>query len=108
MVRDAALMPVRIDQTPVRMQLDSGAQNTLVTPDAMRKLRLELDHRRRTTLRGAGGVVLSRQNALIDNIRIDNADMLLGMDYFSIRHVRLSYATAQIFVETPPPTPPAP
>lgn len=60
------LIDVTINGTPARMVLDTGAQQTSVTPEIVAALRLRRD-RRRTLLVGVGGSDIT-QNALVDTL----------------------------------------
>jgi hypothetical protein len=57
------LVEVMINDRPARMVLDTGAQRSVVTKDAVRRLDLALDEWVATTMRGVGGVERHR-NAL--------------------------------------------
>lgn len=62
------LVDVSINGAPERMVLDTGAQQTAVTPDLVAALRLHRD-RRRSLLMGVGGSDVS-QNALVDRLEL--------------------------------------
>ncbi len=59
----AILVEVMVNDRPARMILDTGAQRSVVSKDAVRKLDLALDEWVATTMRGVGGVERNR-NAL--------------------------------------------
>lgn len=63
------LVEVMINDRPARMVLDTGAQRSMVTRDAVRRLDLALDEWVATTMRGVGGVERNR-NALPRSISL--------------------------------------
>ena len=67
--------PATIDDKPVTMLIDSGAESSMVTPSAMQSLQLSQDLHRQTTIRGTGGVIHS-QNALLQSIGIGGMEEL--------------------------------
>ncbi len=67
--------PALIEDKPVTLLIDTGAEATMVTPSAVTTLHLGEDRQRRTTIRGAGGVVVS-QNALLPSLGIGGLDIL--------------------------------
>ncbi len=73
MVNNAALVPAALDRTPVQMQIDTGAQGTMITPDAVRRLRLRSDDRHKTILQGAGGSAGATSNAAIRWIELGHS-----------------------------------
>ncbi len=66
---NAILVEVMINDHPARMVLDTGAQRSMVTRDAVRRLDLTLDEWVATTMRGVGGVERNR-NALPRSITL--------------------------------------
>lgn len=62
--RGALLVPARINDTPVLMEVDTGAMTTLIARDAIGPLRLPPDPLRGARLLGTGGSILTR-NALV-------------------------------------------
>ena len=56
------LVPLVVNGTPANFVMDTGAERSLVTPDAVRRLGLPLDQWVGTTMHGVGGVV-EHQNA---------------------------------------------
>jgi len=68
-------VPASIEDKPVTLMVDTGAEASLVTPSAMAALRLQTDRRRRTTIRTAGGAIAT-QNALLRSFAIGGLEML--------------------------------
>lgn len=64
LVRGAVLVPAAINQTPVQMQVDTGASRSSVTPDIATELRLSPDATRRSNVLGTGGIVVSTNTML--------------------------------------------
>jgi hypothetical protein len=56
------VVPLSVNGTTAQFVLDTGAERSLVTPEAVHRLGLALDHWVGTTMRGVGGVV-EHQNA---------------------------------------------
>ncbi len=52
-------VPATIEDKPVTMLVDTGAERTMVTPATVESLRLDRDRYRRTTLYGTGGAAVS-------------------------------------------------
>ncbi len=82
----AAEIPVTIDRgfitvaasinnKPVTMIVDTGAEGLLVTPSAMASLALSADRHRRTTIQGTGGSIAT-QNAALQSFGIGTMEML--------------------------------
>ncbi|HTW71063.1 MAG TPA: retroviral-like aspartic protease family protein [Acetobacteraceae bacterium] len=57
LVHGRLTVPLEVNGIPATFVLDSGAQLSLVTPQAVRRLNLVLDHWVAATMRGVGGVV---------------------------------------------------
>jgi predicted aspartyl protease len=68
-------VPAMIENKPVTMLVDTGAESSVVTPSAMLALRLQTDRRRHTTIHGAGGT-FTTQNALLQSFEIGGMAML--------------------------------
>lgn len=68
-VNNTIQVEVMINDRPARMVLDTGAQRSMVTRDAVRRLDLALDEWVATTTRGVGGVERNR-NALPRSITL--------------------------------------
>ena len=64
MEQGAALVPVRIDDSPVLMEVDTGSMTTLIAQNAAARLNLPPDPDRGARLHGTGGVIVTR-NALV-------------------------------------------
>ena len=64
-----------IDDKPVTLLVDTGAEATMVTPAALARLHLGADPHRRTTLHGVGGAVVS-QNALLQSFGLGGLVLL--------------------------------
>lgn len=58
-VNNVPLVQARINGAAVTLLLDTGAEQVLLTQDAVRRLRLATDARRPITVRGTGGAVTS-------------------------------------------------
>lgn len=67
--------PVTIDDKARLMLVDTGAERTLVTPSTVSTLHLEEDAHRRSTLRGTGGSVATR-NAKLQSFGLGGVVML--------------------------------
>ena len=64
-----------IDNKPVTMLVDTGAERTVVTPDAVAALRLQRDPHAMTNVVGTGGTTSSR-NARLQSFGIGGMEML--------------------------------
>ncbi len=64
-----------LDGRPARLLLDTGAQRSLLSLAAVRRLGLRLDPWVGTTLRGAGGRVETHQNAIVRSARFGGVDL---------------------------------
>ena len=113
---------VRIDGHPVTALIDWGARATTitsatatalgVTPDMLALDRSGTSHgidqtevpfRLHRFAEVSIGLATFRNAPLeVADLRVSDVGMLLGADYFRTRHVWLSYATEQMFVERPP------
>jgi predicted aspartyl protease len=67
--------PATIEDKPVTLLIDTGAESSMVTPTAMAVLRLQADRHQRTTIEGTGGAITT-QNALLQSFGIGGMDML--------------------------------
>lgn len=65
----AVLVPAAVNQTAVLMQVDTGASTSSVTPAAAMALGLPPDARRRSTVLGVGGQIVTR-NTLVSNFEV--------------------------------------
>jgi hypothetical protein len=115
----ALVMPVILDDTPLRALLDTGASASLLAAPGMAKMRLPLAGpstgptgqvsglgprvvtMRRHTFRllQVGGEAMDAPSIWVEPVRLTPiADMLLGADWLDARRVWISYATKQLFV----------
>ena len=94
MVRNAVLVPARIDRQPVQLQVDTGSQVTSMTPDAVRRLGLKPDTHHQTSLRGAGGTAETTRNSLVRAVE------LAGVQWSDNSLPTANLPTS--FAETPP------
>lgn len=67
--------PALIDDKPVAMIVDTGAELLQVTPSTVASLSLARDPRRRTTLQGVGGALVS-QNAILQSFSLGGMEAL--------------------------------
>ena len=67
-------VPATIEDKPVTLLLDTGAESSMVTPVAMALLRLQADAHRHTTIQGTGGAITT-QNARLQSFGIGGMDM---------------------------------
>ncbi len=67
--RGFVLVPGRIDEKPVALVVDTGAQTSLLIPDAVSRLHLRPDPARSTVVQGTGGAVRS-QNVLVNSFDV--------------------------------------
>ncbi len=65
-----AAVPVAIDGAATTMLIDTGAERSLLTKDAVTRLGLKLDPWVGTTLRGAGGRIEEHQNAIVHRLAL--------------------------------------
>jgi predicted aspartyl protease len=66
-LRDGFLtVPVTIEDKPVTMLIDTGAERTMVTPGTVSALRLDRDRHRRTQIIGTGGSTIT-ENAKVQS-----------------------------------------
>jgi predicted aspartyl protease len=68
-VRNFLLVPGAVEAQPVLFVVDTGAESTLLTPDAVERYDLPPDPARRSILLGVGGLVRS-QNATVHQLAI--------------------------------------
>jgi predicted aspartyl protease len=122
------VLHVQIDQHPVTALVDWGARSTVITTATAATLgvtaaMLALDpsgtsrgvdqnelpiHAHRFAELLIGPAVFRNVAIQVGDLNVVDVGMLLGADYFQTRHVWLSYATEQMFVERrPPPVPTA-
>jgi predicted aspartyl protease len=113
------VLHVQIDQHPVTALIDWGARSTMITTATAAALGVTpamLAHDPSGTAHGVDqndlpfhvhrfaelliGPATFRNVALqVADLNVSDVGMLLGTDYFQTRHVWLSYATEQMFVE---------
>ncbi len=72
--RGFLLVPGAIDRTPVALMVDTGAEGSVISPEAAMRFRLDRDGRRHTTLIGTGGQIMA------PNVRLTS---------FAIGHMQL-------------------
>jgi predicted aspartyl protease len=109
---------LRLDGQPVAALVDSGADQTLVTPAAAGRVGVTqamLQADRSGTTHGVdrlekpvvahrfedlriGREMIHHPGLLVADMNLNEVDMLLGADFLRRRHVWLSYATRQMFV----------
>jgi predicted aspartyl protease len=68
-------VPATIDDKPVTMLVDTGAERTIVTPGTVEALRLDRDRHRNTTIYGTGGASFGA-NAKIQSFGFGGYEML--------------------------------
>jgi len=114
-VRDVLLLPVTLDGTVLRAQLDTGSATTLILAPGIARLGLAPDPAG-PSVRGVGrdslGTTLHRFHRMQVGSVVETdhtlplarafalrvVDMLLGADWLATRRVWVSYATSQVFV----------
>ncbi len=114
-VRDVLLLPVTLDGTVLRAQLDTGSATTLILAPGIARLSLPPDPAG-PAVRGVGrdslGTTLHRFGRMQVGPVVETdrtlplarafglrvVDMLLGADWLQARRVWVSYATSQVFV----------
>ncbi len=116
-VRDVLLLPVTLDRTVLRAQLDTGSATTLILAPGIARLGLPPDpagpavqgvgrDSLGTTLHRFGRmqvgpvVEADRTLPLARAFGLRVVDMLLGADWLQARRVWVSYATSQVFVRS--------
>lgn len=62
-VAGVPVVPVIVNDTPARFVLDTGAERTIVTPQAVQRIGLTRDPWVATTMRGVSGAVVRTRNA---------------------------------------------
>ena len=115
-VRDVLLLPVMLDGTVLRAQLDTGSATTLILAPGIARLGLPADPTG-PAVRGVGrdslGTTLHRFRRMQVGPVVETdqviplarafalrvVDMLLGADWLAKRRVWVSYATSQVFVD---------
>ncbi len=70
LANDRCIVPVLFDGRAARMVLDTGAERTLVTASAVRRLGLRRDPWVGSTMRGAGGMLETHPNADVNSAMI--------------------------------------
>lgn len=92
----------RIGVTPQMLEADPGGHS-----NGADRNEIEFHLHRFAEIRIGNGV-FHQARIQVAPIHIGDADMLLGIDYASVRRLWLSYATGQLFVVPPLPLPPPP
>jgi hypothetical protein len=117
--KHALVVPVRVDGTPLRALLDTGASASLLAAPGMARLGLQPSslasdptspvsglgprtvtmHLHRFRSLQVGGQVFDAPSIWVAPIRLSPiVDMLLGADWLSGRRLWISFATAQVFL----------
>jgi predicted aspartyl protease len=119
-----ALLPVTINGVTLAALLDTGSRATLLTEAAAARLGLRAPLSANTA-QGVDGELLPVAHLRVDTmavgddvrrnapvsiapLQIEDADMLLGFEYFRQRRVWISYVTARLLIVVPAPAPSAP
>ena len=121
-MHDGIVLPVTLDSHALRALLDSGASSSLLAAPGMFRLGLnvaQIQSDASQTVNGVGphAVIMRRHRFATLSVAgsptqqpeiwvapahlIPIVDMLLGMDWLLTRHVWISYATDQVFIQTP-------
>jgi Aspartyl protease len=116
------VLPVTLDSHPLRALLDSGSASSLLAAPGIFRLglnaaQIQSDAGQTVTGVGPRAVIMRRHRfatlsvagppTQLPEIWVAPAhltpivDMLLGMDWLMTRHVWISYATDQVFIQTP-------
>lgn len=118
---EALVLPVTLDDTPLRALLDSGASSSLVAAPGKFRLGLQpasLQNDPADQVSGLGPHIVTMHRHTFRSLRVGNqtidhpviwvapvqlrpiVDMLLGADWLADRRVWLSFSTRQMFVAT--------
>ncbi|MDQ2803747.1 MAG: retroviral-like aspartic protease family protein [Pseudomonadota bacterium] len=117
---DALVIPVQVDERPLRALPDTGAASSVVVAPGMVRLGLKPGSSGdRVRIHGVGVFVRGAEARRVASLRVGDdtttdpvllaapvevtpiVDMLLGADWLARRRVWLSYATRQVFVAAP-------
>ncbi len=110
--------PVQLDSRRITAIVDTGAQRTTLSATTARAIGVTeaaLARDQPTKIKGAtlgelnsrvhrferlqvGPLVVRNPQIVVTDFRIDDADLILGMDFLSTRHLWLSYASFRVFV----------
>lgn len=107
-------IPVAVNGVPLTARLDTGSRDTSLTPAAAERVRARMLPQGSTT-RGVDGEIVPFRVAKVATLavggdvqrdmqvgvaplRIEGADMLLGVDWLRQRRVWVSYATGQVLI----------
>src|SRR5271154_5296273 len=115
---DHLFFPVQLDGRRLDALFDSGAQLSVLSAGAMRAFGVSeaaLAHDRPITMRGVagehvsahihrfsqleiGGEVVHNPEFVVTNVKLSDADLVLGINFLISRRVWLSYGSQQIFL----------
>ncbi len=115
---DRLFFPMQLDGHKVDAFVDTGAQSTVLSTGAALGLGVTtalLAHDRAATLRGAAGEQVNGRvhqfarlsigveavhnpEMIVTDLRLSDADLVLGMDFLKPRRIWLSYGSQQIFL----------
>ncbi len=68
-------VPATLEDKPVTMLVDTGAERTMLTPSAVQALRLDRDRHRHTTISGTGGALLVSMDATVQSFGFGGYEM---------------------------------
>jgi hypothetical protein len=118
----ALVLPVTLDDTPLRALLDTGASASILAAPGIARLGLQPNslardasghlsglgprivtaHRHQFRSLLVGGQAIISPTLWVEPVRLRPiADMLLGADWLARRRIWISFATRQLFVATP-------
>jgi hypothetical protein len=118
----ALVLPVMLDDTPLRAMLDTGASASILAAPGIARLglqpgsfardasgrlsgvgpRIVTAHRHQFRSLVVGGQAIGSPTLWVEPVRLQPiADMLLGADWLAGRRIWISFATHQLFVMTP-------
>lgn len=115
---DHLFFPVRLDGRAVDAFIDTGSQFTVLSTRAAQALGVTapvLERDRAVTVRGAateqlsarvhrfarleiGGETIGNAEIVVADVRLSDADLVLGIDFLKSRRIWLSYGSQQIFL----------
>jgi predicted aspartyl protease len=115
---DHLFFPVQLDGRTIAAFVDTGSQFTVLSTRAALALGVTdavLAHDRGATVRGAaserlaahihrfsqlaiGAEVIHNPETIVTDVRLSDADLVLGIDFLKSRRIWLSYGSRQIFL----------